>query len=53
MNFKIQDVQWDPHNAEEVYFTLIRDYDGVTGKLQLNMWSIIHDEWRHEVEWEE
>jgi predicted RNA-binding protein with RPS1 domain len=44
----IEDIDWC---GEEVYFTVISE-DGITGKVQLNMRSIIND-YSHYVEWEE
>ena len=49
MDFKIQQLEQD---GQEVYFTLLRD-DGAIGKLQLNMWFIIHNRWCDVIEWEE
>ena len=36
---------------EEFYFT-VEDHRGITGKVQLNMRSIIND-YNHHIEWEE
>jgi hypothetical protein len=48
---RITDVDWDSMNNEEVYFTVV-DEDGRTGKVQLNMRSIIND-YNHYIEWRE
>jgi hypothetical protein len=48
---RITDVDWDSMSNEEVYFTVV-DEDGRTGKIQLNMRSIIND-YNHYIEWRE
>ena len=47
--FRITDVDWDSMSNEEVYFTVV-DEDGRTGKVQLNMRSIIND-YNHYIVW--
>lgn len=49
MDFKIESVVWQD---QEVYFTLRRS-DGVFGMVQLNLWSIIGDDWDDHINWEE
>jgi hypothetical protein len=49
MDFRIEDIDWQ---GQEVYFTLRRS-DGVKGQVQLNMWSIIRDDWDDYINWEE
>jgi len=44
----IEDINWC---GEEVYFTVTSE-EGITGKVQLNMRSIIND-YNHYIEWEE
>ncbi len=44
--YQIIDVEWDSGSNEEVYFTVV-DEDGRTGKVQLNMRSIINDYTQH------
>ena len=46
-DFRITDVELD---GQEVYFTLLRN-DGVKGLMQLNMWSIIHNDWTQDIAW--
>ena len=41
MDFTIEDID---SQGQEVYFTLRRS-DGVKGKIQLNMWAIISNEY--------
>lgn len=48
MDFTIEDIDWQ---GQEVYFTLRRS-DGVEGMVQLNMWSIIRDDWDDYINWE-
>jgi len=46
----IENIDWFSF-SEEVYFTVISE-EGITGKVQLNMRSIIND-YNHYIEWEE
>ncbi len=49
--YRITDVEWDSGSNEEVYFTVVSE-DGIVGKIQLNMRSII-DDYSHYIDWEE
>tara|TARA_R110001592_G_scaffold62143_5_gene189999 strand:+ start:3647 stop:3802 length:156 start_codon:yes stop_codon:yes gene_type:complete len=49
MDFTIEDIDLQ---GQEVYFTLRRS-DGVKGEIQLNMWSIIRDDWDYVINWKE
>jgi len=46
--YQIINVDWQ---GEEFYFT-VENHRGITGKVQLNMRSIIND-YNHYIEWEE
>lgn len=49
--YRITDVEWDSGSNEEVYFTFVSE-DGIVGKIQLNMRSLI-DTYSHYIDWEE